>query len=257
MITVTKVVKKYGNSGGVYVPNAWIGGKVKVELIDEPFSVNDVLNKVAKEHVVSAILYGSHARNEASEGSDIDIILVRDKNSEIDIPDELKQKYDIQVKTTEEAMNAMAHDPIFYKIIKDKSVAMINHQFLESLRKIKLKSGSIKTRLTLAESSLNITKEIFNLGNNEVVYPLIMRLKEMMVLECLLSDKKYSTAMLKNEILSCGLSPKEFLCIIKIYRVERSNKKSESVSRETIKKLISLLEMKIKYVKQKTVEKGH
>ena len=63
--------------------------------------------------------------------------------------------------------------------------------------------------------------------------------------------------MLKNEILSCGLSPKKFLFIIKVYRVERSNKKSERVPRETIEKLISLLEMKIEYVKQKTVKKGY
>ena len=135
MTTITKIVKKYGNSGGVYVPSAWVGGKVKVELIDEPFSPKTVLNKITLEHIVSVILYGSYARKEIAEGSDIDVILITDEDAKINIPDELRQKYDIQIKTIKEARNAMMHDPVFYKLIMDDSIALINHQFLDSLRK--------------------------------------------------------------------------------------------------------------------------
>ncbi len=263
MKAITKMVKKYGNSGGVYVPSSWVGGKVKVELVDEPFSVNNIFNKIVMKHVVSVILYGSYARKEAAKDSDIDIILIRDEDAEIAIPDELKQKYDIQIKTTEEARNAMAHDPIFYKLIKDESIALINHQFLDNLRKVKLKPGGIKVRIGLAESSLNIIREIFSLGGDDILYPLIMRIKEMLVLECLLYNKKYFTVLLRNDILSCGLSQKEFFGVMNIYKAARNNKKQEkyaandakrlNISRETIEKLISLLETKIKYVKQKAV----
>ncbi len=260
MKSITKTVKKYGNSGGVYVPSSWVGGKVKVEMIDEPFSPKEVLNKITLEHLVSVILYGSYVRKEIIEGSDLDIILVTDDDAKIDVPNELKQKYDIQLKTMKEARNAMMHDPIFHKIIKDESIALINHQFLDSLRKETLKPGGIRTRTELAESSMSIIKEIFEAGGAiEIVYPLIMRLKEMLILEYLLANKKYSTEALRNEILGCGISQKEFSGIMNIYRAARNNKKTGKylLSKETIEKLISLLETKIRYVKQKTVKKGY
>lgn len=260
MKSVTKMVKRYGNSGGVYVPTSWVGGKVKVELIDEPFSPKDVLNKITLEHIVSVILYGSYARKEITEGSDIDIILVIDENARIKVPAELKQKYDIQVKTTKEARNAMMHDPIFYKVIEDEAVALINHQFLDSLRKETLKPHGIRTRIELVKSSLNIAKEIFEAGDaTEIVYPLIMRLKEIIILGYLLENKKYSTAALRSEILGCGLSQKEFSGVMNIYRAARNNKKPEKywLSRVAIEKLISLLEAKVQHVRQKAVEKRH
>src|SRR3989344_1645833 len=103
---IIKVVKKYGNSGGVYVPSSWVGGTVKAELIGEPFNPKTALNKIELEHIISAILYGSYARKEISEGSDIDMLLIADDDAEISIPFELKKKYDIQVKTADEARNA-------------------------------------------------------------------------------------------------------------------------------------------------------
>ena len=259
MKLITKMVKKYGNSGGVYVPSSWVGGKVRVELVDEPFSPKDVLEKVPLEHIISAILYGSYARKEIAEGSDMDIILVTDEDARISIPDELRQKCDVQIKTIKEARNAMMRDPIFYKIIMDESMALINHQFLANLRKETFKPGGIKTRLELAESSMNIIKEIFEAGGEEIIYPLIMRLKEMLILEYLLTNKKYSTSAFRSEILNCGITSREFSVIMNIYRAARNDKKPEKywLPRETIKKLIILLETKIHYVKQKTVKKRY
>ncbi len=253
MKTITKTVKKYGNSGGVYVPSSWVGGKVKVDLIDEPFSPKEILNRVELKHIVSAILYGSYARKEMTEGSDIDIILVTDDDANIEVPDELRRKYDIETKTVKEARNAMVHDPIFHKVIMDESVALINHQFLDGLKKEKLKTYGIKTRIELAESSLGISKEIFEAGGEQIVYPLLMRLKEMLILEYLLTNKKYSTAALRREVLSC-MTPKEFSGMVNIYRAARNNKKPGKclLARETMKNLISLLETKIQYVKTKT-----
>ena len=249
---IIKTVKKYGNSGGVYVPSSWVGGKVKVELIDEPFSPKSMLNKIDLKHIVSAILYGSYARKEISEGSDIDMLLITDNDAEISIPFELKKKYDIQVKTADEARNAMMRDPIFHKAIMDESVALINHQLLDSLKKERLLPGSMKKRIGLAESSLNIIKGLFESGGTaEIIYPLIMRLKEMIILECLLANKKYSTIYLKKEILKC-ITAAEFSKVMGIYMAARGGKKVEGQpQKETIEKLISLLEAKIQYVRKK------
>src|SRR3989338_1378044 len=71
MKTYTKVVKRYGNSGGVYVPREWVGGKVKIDLIDEPANPKELLAKLPLEHVVSVIVYGSYVRKESAADSDI------------------------------------------------------------------------------------------------------------------------------------------------------------------------------------------
>src|SRR3989338_5939633 len=120
MATIMKTVKKYGNSGGVYVPSSWIGGRVRVDLVDEPADPKkDILEKISLEHVISVILYGSYARNEMEKGSDIDILLITDGEIKISIPSEIKKKYDIQVKSLIALKNSMMNDPVFYKTIKD------------------------------------------------------------------------------------------------------------------------------------------
>ncbi len=255
MKSIVKAVRKYGNSGGVYVPSSWVGGRVKIELIDEPPNPKEVLDKVQLEHVISAILYGSYARGEAAEGSDIDIILVADK--EISVPAELRHKYDIQVRTAKQIRDAVTHDPVFHKVVKDEAVAMLNHSFLDSLRKESLRKGCIKARLELAESSLNIIKELSRTGSLDV-YPLVMRLKEVLFLEYLLADKKYSTKALKSELTACGISSRDFSDLMHIYRAARGNKMSRGqLTKETIEKLTMLLEAKINNVKQKAREKGY
>ncbi|MBI2075820.1 MAG: nucleotidyltransferase domain-containing protein [Candidatus Aenigmarchaeota archaeon] len=259
MTSVVKAVKRYGNSGGVYVPSKWIGGKVKVELIEEPLDPRHVLARIPLEHVISAILYGSYARKESLEGSDMDILLVVDDDSKISIAPELKQKYDIQIKSLRNLRNALVHDPVFYKIIKDEAVAILNHQFLDSLKKEAPKTIDIKKRIELAESSLNITKEILKIGGDiaNLVYPLIMRLKEILLIEYFLEDKKYSTKALKHEILDCGITSKEFSLLMDIYRTSRNGKRIPKtlLSTDTITKITLLLENKIQYVKQKAREK--
>lgn len=253
MRAITKTVKAYGNSGGVYLPRSWVGGTVKIELVDEPFEPKNVLAKIPMEHAVSVILYGSYARKEAAEGSDIDIILVTDEP----IVPRLERKYDVQVKTVKETRNAMVHDPVFHKVILDESIALVNHQFLDNLKEEKLEPGGIMKRVGLAESSLKICKGLFEAGSEDIVYPLIMRLKEMLILECLLANKKYSTTALQKEI-SSHLQQKEFSDAMNIYRAERNGKKPEKqLPGEAIGKLISLLEAKIQHVKQKAVEEGH
>ncbi len=256
--TVIKAVKRYGNSGGVYVPSRWIGGKVRIELIEEPLNPRDALAKIPLEHVISAILYGSYTRGETAKGSDIDILLIVDDDYEMDIPAEIMQKYDIQVKSLRDMRNALVHDPVFYKMVKDEAVVLLNHQFLNSLRAAMPKTADIEKRIKMIESSLSITKEILKIdANADVAYPTVMRLKEILLIECLLSEKRYSTKALKQEILGCGIATTEFSALMDAYRAARANKRASkhTLQTGTIAKLISLLEEKIQHVRKKAREK--
>lgn len=261
MKAIVKTVKRYGNSGGVYVPNNWIGGKVKVELVEEPLDIRmDLLNKIPLEHVISVILYGSYARKEQSEMSDIDVILVTDEDARIEIPEEVKKRYDIQVKTIRQLRNAVMHDPLFYKIIKDEGVTIINHQVLSELKEKQPELNRIESRLSLIESSLNITKKMHELGNDkDIIYPLMLRLKEILLIEYLIENKKYSTDALKKEILRHRIKSRDFSMLINLYRALRDKKNTSKyhVSGELIASIISILEEKVQNVREKTGKKRH
>ena len=260
-MSITKTVKKYGNSGGIYLPSDWIGGKVKVELVERPLDPRkDLLENLPLEHIVSIILYGSYARSEITEDSDIDVIIVTD-GAEIKIPQEIRKKYDVQVKSVTNLKNLVEHDPIVYKVIKDESIALFNHKFLEELKQIKpTTSKSTKFRLDMAESSMNIVKGFIAEGADpiDLVYPLMLRLKEVLFIECFFTNKQYTTALLKKEIIDYGISAQDFGTLINIYRTIRDDKKhKKNISIHTVEKLASLLEAKLSYVKQKTLAKRH
>lgn len=260
MSSVVKTVKSYGNSGGVYVPRKWVGGKVKIELIEEPMDPLDILKMIPNsEHVKSIIVYGSYARQEAEEGSDIDMLVITDNHVKGQKPgitfEKNRKKYHIEIKTLRDARNAAIHDPIFYKAIKDEAIALLNHEILDDLKKQKNRTN-IKTRMSFAESSLGIVKELNKLPgeNRDIVYPLMMRIKEMLLLECFLDNKKYSIRTLKKEITKHNVKTKEFNQLLEIYRAERDDRKIPAAykpEKETINKLISILEKKILDVKKK------
>ena len=260
-MTITKVVKKYGNSGGVYLPVDWIGGKVKIELVEQPIDPKkDLLENLPLEHIVSVILYGSYARDEITDGSDMDVIIVTDGTA-IKIPQQIRERYDIQVKDVANLKNLVEHDPIVYKVVKDESFALFNHKFLEELKQINpTASRSTKFRLDMAESSMNIVKGFMAEGADpiDLVYPLILRLKEALFIECFLTNKQYTTALLKKEITNHGISAQNFVTLINIYRTVRDNKRQkQNISIDVVEKLVSLLEAKLSYVKQKTLTKRH
>lgn len=259
MTTITKTVKKYGNSGGVYLPADWIGGTVQIRLAEEPLDPRKDLLSLPLEHIVSIILYGSYARGEMEKDSDIDLILVVD-DPEIKVSSELRQKYDIQIKTVQQIKNTMNRDPIFHKSIKDSSMAIINRQFLDSLKsETNLDMSGIKIRIELAQSSLSIVKSFAENYEDltDMAYSIIMHLKEMLIIDCLFSNRKYTTKLLMKEILK-HISPSDAYDVMNAYRSIRDNKKyTVKISEEVISRLILLLEAKIKDVKQKAHKKRH
>ena len=253
-----KDVKKYGNSGGVYLPAEWVGGQVRVELVRKPVDLRADLAKIDLEHAISAIIYGSYARGDREGDSDIDIILVTDDHG-TDIPPEIRQRYDVRTMTEKQMRDSMANDPIFHKSIKDSSIAIINHGFLKELANIELNHDPIEYRIDLAESSLALTKSILDgyEGSEELVYPLIMRLKEMIILECLFSDKKYTTKLLKKEI-SKAVGDADLKAVMSIYRAARDGKRNSILlPKHAVNSLVSSLEKKIENVKQKARQKGY
>lgn len=260
---VTKTVKKYGNSGGVYVPSAWVGGEVEVRLISRPPAPErDILLAFSRQmkHIVSAFIYGSYARKEQAGESDIDVIIVTDEHvKDIKTPESLKgMNYDIRAMSSKEIRKALERDALFRKTLEDIK-PLLNESFLEELKSIKTSTKNLKERIDFARSSLEITKSIFRAGSRgaDLIYPLVMRIKEMLIVECILENKRYSFRLLEESIKERGIKRSGFTRLMEHYRAVRGDRKLPVFyfDEDIFRRLIELLEEKIRYVEKKEAGK--
>ena len=88
-----KPIVRMGNSACVMLPKAWINGKARVELIQEPLNITKDVFEILKPYlkdVLGIYLVGSYARGEETQESDIDILVITENiNKKIN-----KGKYD-------------------------------------------------------------------------------------------------------------------------------------------------------------------
>lgn len=263
--TVTKTVKKYGNSGGVYLPSSWIGGEVEARLIsrppvperDIPLAFSDKM-----KHIISIFMYGSYARKEQTGESDIDVIVVTDMHvKDMKTPEKLKGlNYDIRIMSREEIKKVVEKDALFRKSLED-STPILNDSFLDELKSLKINKKTLRKRIGFAKSSLEIIRDIFEGGgkNPNLIYPLIMRIKEMLLIKCILENKGYSLGLLEDLVRKKGISKPDFLKLMKHYRAVRAGKKPKKYdfSLDVFRMLIELLEELISRAEKKEkAEKG-
>ncbi len=255
---VTKTVKKYGNSGGVYVPSSWIGGQAEVRLLSRPAEPEKDLPLALAEnmkHVVSILLYGSYARNEQTEGSDIDVIVVTDAHAKsMKIPKELKDmNYDIRVMERQELMNAAENDIIMRDTIEGSRI-LFNESFISELRPLKNGRG-FRERLGLARSSLNVIRSLYETGGNQgdLVYPILMRIKEMLLIKCITEKRNYSHKILEESLKKKGITKGDSIKLIDRYRGVRDGRKPKrcEFDGQTIAKAIGLFEELLKDAEKK------
>jgi predicted nucleotidyltransferase len=227
---MTKTVKKYGNSGGVYLPSSWIGGMVEISLVSKPARPEEDLPLAfagRMQHVISMFLYGSYARGEAEEGSDIDVIVVTDSHTkDMEVPQGLKERgYDVRIMSADRLKRNVERDVLFNKSLEDAKV-IFNDGFLNELRSIKPKRD-IGDRIAMARSSLNIMKNLFEPGkdNSNLIYPLVMRMKEMQLIQVNREAKRYSLDLLEDRLLDKGLSLQDCKKLMAYYRAVRNGKK--------------------------------
>jgi len=255
---LTKVVKRYGNSGGVYLPSSWIGGTVEVAIISTPpRPEKDIPLALAgsMEHIVSIFLYGSYAAGEHEAGSDIDAIVVTDHHmKDMKVPEGLrKMNYDVRIISRDEIRKAAEKDILLAKSL-EAAKAILNDSFLDELRSIKPK-GSLMERISLAGSSLHIMKSLFEPGgdNSGLVYPLMMRMKEMLLMECAREGRRYSLRLLEERILARGVSKPDYRKLMADYRAVRDGKKpgKPEIGDRTIMLVLGLLEEMIANAEKK------
>ncbi|MAH06976.1 hypothetical protein CMI38_01865 [Candidatus Pacearchaeota archaeon] len=198
-----KPIVKIGNSAGVVLPKSWQGNKARIELIEE--SIEDITQKtlqiLTKNNLLpitlGIYLIGSHARDEQTNESDIDILVITtNKNHRI-----IEGRYELTLISIESLEKQVKENaiPILPWIIEAKPI--LNNNLLGKYKKTKPTYKNLKWHIETTKSAMNMNKaameldqdlEQINTGDS-TAYSLILRLRGIYIINCLIKNKLWKT----------------------------------------------------------------
>lgn len=193
---IIKQTFKLGNSAGVLLPIEWKDKKVAIKLIDKSITqeILEILDeKDLLKNTIGIFLAGSYARGEETESSDIDVLIVTDN-------------IDKQIKTGKYEIIFISKDKFEKSILKNlylaslinESRAILNDYSLKYYKNkvrgilIKKHFDEIKSITKINEKSIEIDQEMKEKVSDETLYSIVLRLREMYLIECLKNSKNPS-----------------------------------------------------------------
>ncbi|HZX34497.1 MAG TPA: DUF2080 family transposase-associated protein [archaeon] len=258
--SVEKEVVKFGNGSIVYTQKKWIGKKVLVVLEKKPLDIEGGAMEALKPFLSSVegvFLFGSHARNEQTEKSDIDILAITDKKISVGKIGRL----DFLLKTREEFTEEIKADPtLFLQQAINEAKPIFNESLLKELRKIRA-NPDFGEFLGDTLGAFKKTKELIEAGrgkefldSNTAIYSLILRMKGLFIIQCFKRRAGFSGKKFAGLLKSHGFTGKTADNLIEAYRAERDERKT------TIKILVSDAEKlfeaaKIEFIKTEALVK--
>jgi len=219
---LVKDVADRGHSGGVYLPKSWVGQKVVIQ----PISVKEyILNALSPymEELSGVCLYGSYARGEEDEESDIDVLVISEKK----LKDKKLGLMNIESASHEDIKNWVRTDPIGYYSIVQEAVPIINAPMLKELKTIDPDLKNLSDYYEDTGRALKICKELLDnpCGDNAgVIYSLVLRLRGLYLARCILKREKYTIRDLEEYVRGKGIAPVLFKKIYAFYRAKREER---------------------------------
>lgn len=244
---MVKNVSRWGNGAGVLLPREWVGQQVKVMLIDRTSNIRkevlDILSPYL-EDIIGVYLTGSYARGEQEPDSDIDIVAIsRDTKKDI-----RSGKYHISIITLEGAKRTLDKNPILILPRLFEARPILNESLLDELKQAKITLSSFKGFFEESESIIRICDEFLRLDkeqgrtrldSEQILYPLMLRLRGLFLIRSLLRKQKYSK---EKFIKSLTLERTEAKRAYSNYKNIRDGKKSLAPLKiETAERLLSRL----------------
>lgn len=201
---IIKQAFKLGNSAGVLLPIEWKGKKVIIKLIERSISqeIFEILDKEdLLKNTIGVFLAGSYARGEETELSDIDVLIVTDiLDKQIKIG-----KYEI-IFISKSRLEKSIKESLYLISLVNEAKAILNGELLRYY-KTKIKEISIKKSLDdiksvtrINEGFVKLDKEVKDKVSDETLYSLVLRLRELYIIECLKKNKIQSNKEFVNII---------------------------------------------------------
>jgi predicted nucleotidyltransferase len=254
MENIVKKTREVGTSAGVLLPRKWLNRQVSVTLLS--FSIEEIAKEVfdilleqnLNEEVKGIYLAGSYSRGDYDINSDIDILVITSKvNSLIN-----KRNYEILLVSEDNFSKNLPCNLNFLSMLKEIKTIMnkeLVEGYIKRVAEQKLNFKDFKKNLTEIRGVLKINKESVKICDETkrnvpdgVVYSIVLRLRELFLIKCLLSDTSYSR---NNFIKTVGDN------IYSAYiRVKRDEKELNNIAPKEIKNLLDLSEKWLKELKR-------
>jgi len=200
---IIKPIIRVGNSAGVLVPKSWINGRAKVKLIQKPIKIEkdilEVLEPYLKD-VIGVYLVGSYARGEQEEKSDVDVLVITEKeNNKI-----IKNRYNMILISEENLRGVLKENAIPLIPMLREAKPIINSNLLKKYKKNPLTERNLKWYIETTKSAVKINENLIDLYepdkniSDKIVYSLILRLRGLYIIKCLLRGKTPSKKIFIN-----------------------------------------------------------
>jgi len=258
-----KTTTSWGNSAGVLLPREWKNKEVKIILIDRTSQVKkeifDILNSYLDD-IIGIYLVGSYARNEQTQKSDIDLLVITNKiNKRIE-----RGKYSIILIPEEKIKKQLERNILPLLPMLKEAKPILNAPLIEGYKETRLTKKNIKWHIDTTKSAMNVVKASIKvskeIGINESdasAYSLILRLRTLYIIDCLKNNKiwtKKDFLRLVKKIAGSLISYEEYL------RVKAGNKKiRDKLPLKEAENLMNYNNKKIreieKWVKEKKIRK--
>ncbi|MBM3234528.1 nucleotidyltransferase domain-containing protein [Candidatus Pacearchaeota archaeon] len=211
-IQIKKAVKA-GNSSAVILPRAWLNQEVRIELIKKTPEIilHDVLNITKKyippEEIIGIYLAGSYARNEETEESDIDILIItKDTDKEM-----IKEGiYSILIVSEALLMQKLKNNLFPIGQMIKEAIPLLNSAYLKFIN-IKITKKNVKWYIDTTQEKIDLVEEFIKKAEKKnkkyledrIAYTLILRIRTLYIIEKLAKNKDYSskefTKLIKNK----------------------------------------------------------
>jgi predicted nucleotidyltransferase len=248
---IIRKVSKVGNGAHIFAPKEWINEQVLIIRIEKKTLQEKILEKIAPylDKITSVILFGSNARKESNENSDIDILIISKEKLKI----EKEEGLDIISISEDEIDKAIEINPILMYSIFSEGKPIINESYLQKLKKIKTDPKKFKKFIDETEKSIVSDLEINELdkktgkySSDSLIYSLFLRLRGIYIIKCLLGKKDFS-----NKAFSEWIGKTTYQKIYPIYTQVRKEiyGKDTKVPIEETERLINFLKEELNKIK--------
>lgn len=229
MEQITKMVHGIGNGGHIYLPKEMVGQKVVVTLAEKGIEEIEeealLMLKPYLKHIIGIYIYGSYARGEQTPESDIDILVITDGKVKLD---KRINSYEFVSGSLDQIESTIRNNAVLILPILKEAHPILNQALLERYKKERLTKENTKWYIETTESSLKLAGDwIEDRDTNSmpnIVYPLIMRLRGLFLIDSMIHNKGYSNKELVNYIAKKGIPADKAKELYRMYREHRDNR---------------------------------
>ena len=241
----TRLVQKFGNSSHVVLPKEYRGRRIK--FIAEPKTLQDIKSEIIGilkpylENIVGVYLYGSYVRNEQTIDSDIDILVITDDKIRII---EKFDNYQIISTTINDLENTIKNNAVLIIPILKEAKTIINPDLLNKYKNYKFTKKNTKKFLNDTKKILLLNRKglKLNFEVGSLVYSLILRVRGLLTIKLMISNKPYTKASLFSYLESNDFEKSKVEDLYRIYSSERDDNEvqnSDIIIKEDMEKLLA------------------